>query len=195
MPSEGQIIAVESTYNPGGLYYSIPMDSTYGWKFTVGDTPLSVSRLGFFDAGLDGLTDAHQIGIWDTGGNLITQATVPSGTGGSLVGAYRFELASPATLSANTTYHIGAHSPAPNDTAIMFEAPQTYASEITYLGASYAPVSGFAPPSTSYGASHGVFGPNLEFTPVPEPEHYALLFGFGLLGLACVRKKLRKQAA
>jgi hypothetical protein len=185
-----QIVAVDSTYNPGGTYYSIPTDSTYGWRFTVGTAPISVTQLGFFDTGLDGLSESHQIGIWDTSGNLMIQGTVQSGTASTLAGAYRFELVSATTLSANTTYLIGAHSPNPVDTAIMFDAPQTYASEITYLGANYAPVSGFAPPTTAYGAAHGVFGPNFQFTAVPEPEHYAMMMGVGLIAFACIRKRL-----
>src|SRR5687768_16245712 len=100
-----QIMAVESTYDPGGTYYSIPIDSTYGWKFRIGATPITVTRVGFFDAGLDGLLDSHQIGVWDTGGNLVLEGTVPSGSAAALVGAYRFELvSSPVTLNANTTY-------------------------------------------------------------------------------------------
>ncbi|MGZ8898958.1 MAG: DUF4082 domain-containing protein, partial [Limisphaerales bacterium] len=115
-----QIVAVESTYNPGGTYYSIPDDSTYGWRFAVGDTPISVTHLGYFDAGLNGLTDSHMVGIWDSAGTLMTQATVPSGTEGTLVNSYRFTLATPATLDANTTYFIGGHSPSASDTIIAF---------------------------------------------------------------------------
>src|SRR5688500_9726345 len=54
-----QIMAVESTYNPGETYYSIPINSTYGWQFRVRDTPISVTHLGYFDRGLDGLADSH----------------------------------------------------------------------------------------------------------------------------------------
>lgn len=163
----------------------------------MGATPISVTQLGYFDSGPPGLVDSHQIGIWEMGGNLnpIVQGTVQSGTASILIGAYRFELVSPTRLNANTTYLIGAHSPNPNDTAIMFDVAQTYASEITYLGANYAPVSGFAPPTTSYGASHGVFGPNMRFEPmaVPEPEEYAVMVGAGLVVFVCVRKSLAKR--
>ena len=185
---EAQILAVESTYNPAGTYYSYPADSTYGWRFTVGDTPISVLRLGHFDVGLDGLQDSHQIGIWDTSGTLMVQTTVPAGTGGDLIGAYRFSLVPHTTLSANTTYLIGAYYPQQRDAAIAFDSPQTYASEINYLGASYFAASGFGPPGSSYSGTHGVFGPNLQLTAVPEPEYYALMIGAGLIGFFLVRK-------
>jgi hypothetical protein len=195
--ARAQILAVESTYSPGSDYGYGP-DVTYGWKFTVGNTPIEVSHLGFFDVQLNGLVDSHQIGIWDTAGNLVVQDTVPSGTAGSLVGAYRFEPVSPTLLSANTTYHIGAHFPSLNDTALAFASAQTYASEITYLNASYSQPAGFGNPFTDFsGANHGVFGPNFQFTqftPVPEPEHYALMMGAGLVAFACIRKRRMQRA-
>ncbi len=188
-----QIVAVESTFNPGGTYYSLPPDQTYGWRFSVGDTPLSVTQLGYFDAGLDGLMDSHRVGIWDSAGTLLTQATVPAGTEGTLVSAYRFTLAAPARLEANTTYFIGGLSASASDVIIAFDSPQTYASEIAYQTATYSQLTGFASPDTAYSASHGVFGPNLQFTAVPEPHHYAMLSGFGLAGFFLVRRKLRGQ--
>ena len=189
----GQIVAVESTFVPGSTY-SMPENSTYGWRFSVGDTPISVTHLGYFDAELNGLTDSHQVGIWDTAGTLLTQATVPAGTEGTLVSAYRFTLAAPATLQANTTYFIGGHSPSANDTVIAFGSAQTYASEINYLGASYSQLPGFNPADTTFSGSHGVFGPNLQFTPVPEPHHYAMFTGLGLAGFFFVRRKLRGES-
>ena len=190
---DAQILAVESTYNPAGTYYAYPADSTYGWRFTVGNTPITVSRLGHFDAGLDGLLDAHQIGIWDTAGTLVAQATVPAGTGGDLIGAYRFSLVPDTTLSANATYLIGAYYPQQSDTAIAFDAPQTYATEISYLGASYFATSGFGPPGSSYSGTHGVFGPNFQFTAIPEPEHFAILIGAGLVVFFVVRRRFWKR--
>jgi hypothetical protein len=192
---DAQILAVESTFNPGGTYYSIPADSTYGWRFTVGAAPISVTHLGYFDVGLDGFSGPHQVGIWDTSGGLLVQAALPAGTDADLSGAYRFELVSTTPLSANTTYLIGAYTAEVNaDTAIAFAAPQAYASEIMYLGASYNN-SGFAAPSTGYSAAHGVFGPNFQFTSVPEPEEYAVLMGLGLVGFVCLRKCRARRSA
>ena len=190
---DAQIVAVESTFNPGETYYSLTADQTFGWRFSVGDTPIAVTHLGYFDAGLDGLNDSHQVGIWDSAGTLMTQATVPSGTEGTLVSSYRFTLAASATLEANTTYYIGGLVPSASDANIVFGAPQTYASEINYETATYSPLTGFVAPNTVFSGSHGAFGPNFQFTPVPEPHHYAMFTGLGLAGFFLVRRKLRRE--
>lgn len=193
--ARAQIMAVESTYSPGQTYYSIPINSTYGWQFRVQETPITVTHLGYFDRGVDGLIDSHAIGIWDTSGNPIAQGTVSAGTEGILSGAYRFTLITPALLQPNTTYFIGAHSPQPNDEGIFFALPQTYAEQISYLGATYSQLSGFAPADTLYNANHGVFGPNFQFTAVPEPHEVALATAIGLAAFACIRKASARRSA
>ena len=40
---------------------------TLGWSFVV-NSPISVTALGAFDADGDGLNVAHDVGIWDSGG-------------------------------------------------------------------------------------------------------------------------------
>ena len=190
-PSYAQIVAVDPTYNPvAGYTGPFSADRTYGWKFTVGNSPIEVSGLGFFDFGADGLADSHQVGIWSTDGASIVQATVPSGTAGSLVGNYRFTLATPQTLNANTEYYIGAFFPSANDPAIFGAPAPTFASEISFGTSSYSDDPGFAPPGHSYSANYGVFGANFQFSAVPEPHEYALMTGIGLAGFFFIRKRL-----
>ncbi len=50
---------------------------TLGWGFTLVNA-VTVTDLGYFD-GNAGLTDAHPVGIWNSIGTLIANATVPSG--------------------------------------------------------------------------------------------------------------------
>jgi hypothetical protein len=190
--ADAQIMAVESISNPGGTYYTVPVDSTYGWLFSVGSTPVTVTELGYFDLGLNGLVDPHQVGIFDSGGNPVVQGTVPAGTAGILDGAYRFILVTPTTLAPNTTYVIGGHNPNQNDLVIAFEPPQIYADQITYLGAAYSPASGFSAPTTSYTANHGIFGPNFQLTAIPEPGEWTTASGVALLTVFGVRR-LRAQ--
>ena len=64
---------------------------TYGWSFTLSST-ITVTDLGYFDFGGNGLNDAHDVGIWTSTGTLMVSATVPAGTAGTLVG--RFPLCS-----------------------------------------------------------------------------------------------------
>ena len=188
--ARAQLFAVESTYNPGGTYGSAPSGTTYGWSFSVGETPLSVTHLGYFDAGLDGLVDEHRVGIWDFSGALLVEGTVPAGAIGTDAGAYAFTSVDATTLPANETYFIGGMSPSASDAVIAFAGPQTYAPQVTYLGASYSETGGFTAPDTLYGASHGIFGPNFQFTPIPEPHHHATLAGIGLAIFFGVRRRI-----
>ena len=64
---------------------------TIGTEFTVGPQDLLMLRLGVYDAAGDGLSFAHQIGVWRVSDqNLLTSVTVPSGTGAALVEDWRF---------------------------------------------------------------------------------------------------------
>jgi hypothetical protein len=63
--------------------------------------------------GLDGLTTAHDVGIWDQSHNLVAVATVPPGTTPSLTGHYRYGAVTPVLLRQGDTYTIGATVPDP----------------------------------------------------------------------------------
>src|SRR4051812_40535085 len=82
---------------------------TAGYGFTVGSSPLQVITLGVWDLGADGLTNTHQVGLWTNSGTLLAMVEVPSGTGGTLQGEFRYaNLSSPVTLTAHETYVLGA---------------------------------------------------------------------------------------
>src|ERR1700739_3790758 len=74
-------------------------DITLGWEFTL-SLPLTVTGLGYFD-GDDGLTDSHPVGIWDSSGDLILEATVPSGLT-NLVDSFEVVPITPVTLGPGT---------------------------------------------------------------------------------------------
>ena len=82
---------------------------TIGWSFTVGANPITVSQLGLYDSGGNGLAESHQIGLWTGDGSLLLRSTtVPAGTSATLSGAYRYVPVTPVTLNAGQTYVIGA---------------------------------------------------------------------------------------
>src|SRR5207248_1639986 len=86
-PSAAATIAVEP--GSGGFQNANYGDNiTIGWGFTLA-TLLTVTDLGYFDGNL-GLVDPHPVGIWDSVGNLLAAATVPSGTAATLVSGFRF---------------------------------------------------------------------------------------------------------
>ena len=80
-------------------------DGSLGYLFTVGPNPIFVTRLGFWDAGQDGLNGSHVVRISTTAGAVVASGTVT--TSSALNGQYRFvTLSVPVQLSANTTYEV-----------------------------------------------------------------------------------------
>src|SRR5688500_14478018 len=66
-------------------------DDLTGFRFTVGPADVSVTELGFFDDGRDGLGEAHEVAIYDVATRKeIVRASVPAGTAATLEGDFRF---------------------------------------------------------------------------------------------------------
>jgi len=78
-----------------------------GWSFTT-NAAITVTDLGFYDAGADGLTQSHAVGLYTSTGMLLVSGTVPGGTLGTLDGLFRYVDVADTTLAASTTYVIGA---------------------------------------------------------------------------------------
>src|SRR5262249_25328874 len=56
-----------------------------GYKFEV-NAPITVTQLGYYDSGQDGLAESHAVGIYDLSQNLLVSGTVDAGTADELVG-------------------------------------------------------------------------------------------------------------
>ncbi len=180
---------------------------TIGYRFTVGSSNLSVTALGFWDdtardvAGStaessgapDGLSNetGHKIGIWDNLTNLLTSATVPTATGGSLVDEWRYvSLDLPLTLSAGSTYTIGAYV-VNGDGDLWHDASNTplFASDIASEAALSSPgnENDLLDPQFSGGAA-AYSVPNFQYSVVPEPTGFTLAFS-AAVSLFCVRRR------
>lgn len=156
---------------------------TVGITFTVGNTDLSVTALGFQDAGNDGvLNGSHQVAIWNSAGTQIALATVSSGTSQS---NYIYTaLASAVTLIKGQTYTIGANtSGSDNWTDASTAAGVAISGDVTG-GNSYYVSGGFSRPTSPGTPGDPLrWGPaNMQYSLVPEPSA-ALLGGLGVLGL------------
>ncbi len=172
--------------------------ATVGWSFQVGALDLQVDALGIYDPAVTGLEDSHPVGIWTSGGTLLAQVTVPSGTAGTLVGGYSYEPITAITLTAGSTYIVGTYfapvadlcGSACGDT-LLYNGTETYAPGITFLqsrqtAAVLGPGS-LALPNLNAGIAEGLFGPNLLLnapagTAAPAPSTWGLA-GFRLLAL------------
>jgi hypothetical protein len=161
---------------------------TLGWQFTLSST-VTVTDLGYFDAGNDGLFDSHSVGIFNSIGVLLVSATVPSGTGGTLLDGFRFTPAAPTILGPGS-YTIGGYA---NSTSLDdFLFGTSGAATISGLTLGSAVQSSFGPTSLTFPngvngfATQGYFGPNFMTSSVPEPGAWSLL-ALGLPTLALMR--------
>jgi hypothetical protein len=81
-----------------------------GTEFRVGSSNVVVSHVGVYDNNADGLSHAHNAGIFDaTGSTLLGQAAFATGTGAYLTNGVRWmPLDPPLLLSSNTTYVVAS---------------------------------------------------------------------------------------
>jgi hypothetical protein len=138
---------------------------TFGWRFTV-NTPITITKLGVFDADRNGLAESHQVGIWvEASRALIVSTNVPSGVGAPLDGDFRFvdivpRVLPPGSYIIGAFYRDGGPDWNVGDTSSMSIQPQ-----ITYTGSRYSTPfpSGFVFPDFPQNSSQGHFGPNFKF--------------------------------
>ncbi|MDQ2824687.1 MAG: DUF4082 domain-containing protein [Verrucomicrobiota bacterium] len=171
----------------GPTIVGLANSNTYGYDFTVGSTPLTITALGFWDGPSDLLTPAigdgfanvHMIGLWDISGNLLASATMQIGTVDPLLGEFRYSNLliptnpGPVILSANTKYVLGAGFSASDPDPFKYDVgsfqptydPAVSPGKSRYIGSG----TGFGFPTTS--ASPGAFvGPNAKFNVNNVPE-------------------------
>ena len=103
------VLTTSGNSNSWRLTIGANQSATIGWAFSVGAQALEVDALGMYDNNADGMLDAHPVGLWNSSGTLLAQATVPAGTAATRVGSYRYVAIAPVTLAAGQTYVIGAY--------------------------------------------------------------------------------------
>ena len=88
---------------------SVDQPLVLGFQFSTNE-PLTISALGFYDDGGDGLAASHDIGVFDSVGNLVVSTTLQAGAGGTLFGNFRYVSIVPSMLDGNQQFTIAATS-------------------------------------------------------------------------------------
>lgn len=140
---------------------------TLGWSFSLSSSIL-VTDLGVWDSANDfgspvgdGLSESHLVSIWTSSGILVTSATVPAGTSGTLVDDFRYLSIAP-TLLVTGDYVIGAYYQTAADRQAINATTITTASGVTYTGSRSILGNAF-PPGDILTIPNSFFGPNFQF--------------------------------
>ncbi len=187
----------------GALGSSTSFTSTRGYSFDVTATGgIAVSALSVYDAGADGLSQSHDVGLWDTAGTLLAFATIPAGTLAPLdtSGLFRYVPIAPVTLTVGTSYAVGAFFLVNSADQQAFNFSNIVAAPgIQYDEARYSNngASGLSFPATAINSFSGEPGGSFDVGIVPEPSAGLLMAGglFALVGIARLRGRARTRWA
>ncbi|MBS1831766.1 MAG: hypothetical protein JST65_03585 [Acidobacteria bacterium] len=186
----------------GGIVTTFGDDTQCGWFFNIGGSGVNVTTLGVGDYQSNGLSISHDVGIFRVSDqSLLASATVPAGTGATLLSGFRYATLSSAINLAPGSYVIVMTMPSRNTDlqyfgattgSVMMASPVTYVTSLISGGSGL----GYPPAGACIGcAKEGIFGPNFQFVPlttgVPEPSAAALWTASGVASALLLRRRRR----
>ncbi len=162
-----------ASYHLGGGLLTQLQASTLGWEFTVTDY-CTVSSLGIWDSGSDGLSKIHQVGIFRTDNlALVVGASIVDGTAAPLIDGSRFVPVAPVTLFPGVSYYIlGDDFTA--DAFVSGPNSMGFAPEINWLALANGTGNSINSAPVFPPGSLGNLGPNFRYT-VPAPGTVVLM--------------------
>ena len=187
-------------YNaPVGLVGNQDWAGTLGLNFTV-NSATTITQLGVFDSGSNGLNATLTAAIFDSSHNLVATAQFLGGTGTS-GGAYIFKAIGPVTLAAGN-YQLASWGFNANDLNYNYGyiangngGPITFntaGGRLTAVGTAFSGTAGVFADQADDGNTR--YGSASLIAAVPEPATWAMMVvGFGMVGFG-VRAR-RKQSA
>jgi hypothetical protein len=152
-----------------------------GWEFTT-NGPVTVQALGFYDDNKDGLTQNHDVGIYNAAGVLLVSTTVL--TTDPLVSFFRMHNVASTVLPGSDTYYIMAVTGSENYTWLTNGF--TVDPSINFVQDAYfTPPGGVLafPNGFNVTGADGLFGPNFSTTGVAPLPSTLVFLGSGLVGL------------
>jgi hypothetical protein len=185
------------TFNPATGGTGANQGQTVGWQFNV-LTPISVTNLEWYDSTGSGLSTAHEVGIWNPAGVLLTSILIPAGAAAPLDGMFRFESILPINLPVGNGYIIGGQNFATNTDRLVCGSggscdgllAQTVDPRLAFVNATFSSLGGFMEPTFLSGAHEGFYGPSFSAAAVPEPSSLVLLAtGIIGMGLTVLRRR------
>jgi hypothetical protein len=191
--------------NPGTAAGNQSSYFSAGSDFTVQGNPIQVTALGVYDDGGNGLISSHDVAIWTSaGGDPLVRLMVPAGTGGTLVGGFRYyPLSSPVELAANTLYVIEAwYNTGDADTFKLVQNrsdvtidPAVHWERERWRYSGSANEALFATNIRNDGL--GYFGPSFAFdvVAVPEPGTWTSILSVGVIGVAIAAQHVRRKTS
>lgn len=109
-------------------------NTTRGYAFNVTQTGLAATHLGIWDEGANGLSQAHDVGLWKADGTLLASTSIAAGAGALLVDGFRYVDIADIVLDIGT-YIVGAtYAFGSADRQAYNIGGAATASGITYLG-------------------------------------------------------------
>ena len=174
---------------------STSTDSTRGYSFDV-TNPMGVvvTALSVYDTFGDGLSDSHEVGLWDSSGAVLASTAIPAGASAPLdsSGFFRYEQITPMTLAPGANYVVGALflSGTLDNQAFNFStispAPGLHYDQARFINNGVASLTF---PTSTFGFS-GLVGGSFDIAIVPEPLASVLLG----LGFAVVHAHRRRTS-
>ena len=130
---------------------------TIGWEFDVLNT-VTISSMTWFDDGGDGLDLAHEVGIFDPTGTLIstTDVIIPAGSWAMLDGIWRVVSIAPTTLPPGNSYIVGGFNGRHSE-CLSFNVTQTVHPDLDFVDATFGGTS-FERPANRSRAVNGFYG-------------------------------------
>jgi len=163
-------------------------DQSVGWQFDV-NTAVFATHLAWHDDGGDGLVARHEVGIWDSGGTLLTSAIIPAGTVATLDGIWRVVDIPDVLLAVGSGYIVGGYNGSTSDVMRYDVDNHVVDSRLDFVDATFSGINGIFERPTSFSvADTGFYGPSFKLDAVPEPATMAALG----LGVAAMLRRRRR---